>query len=493
MNTRRRSLLLPIALLAAACGEDAASPGATSDAGTDAAGDAPSSVERPRCAGDPADTPAVIDEECAVFVSPLGGDVGSGTRASPFKTITKALEFAPGKRIFVCQGDYAENLVIERARDGIGIFGGFNCSSWTYSEQFKPNIKPSSGYALQVKNLARGARFEDLAFEARDATAPGESSIAVFVADSQNVAFVRTSLKAGNGANGTAGPAATTNYEGGATAPGGAAPLLATPAVGGLGGVAQCTTGRSRGGNGGPGDGSTGQPGTADPSAAAEADRDGAGGGGGASACGASARPGAHAAAPQAVAAPGALGRLTAAGWERENGVDGRTGNPGQGGGGGGGRSATQVAGSGGGAGGCGGAGGRGGQGGGASIALASYRSAVQLAGSRLVAGDGGAGGAGGAGQAGQTGGPGGSAVGSCAGETGGNGSGGGAGGAGGSSIGVAFVGAAPALDSASRIDVGRAGAGGTQGSGGAGPGQPGPAASGVRPGTAQSTLSLGN
>jgi hypothetical protein len=468
----------------------------TEDGGADA-GTTGALPVAPDCDAPPSQAPAAIDERCAVFVSALGSDTAVGTRAAPFKTIGKALAFAPEKRIFVCQGDYSENLVVEGERDGIAIFGGFDCSTWGYSEQRKPVIKPSSGYALHVKKLTRGARFEDLAFESRNATAPGESSIAVFVSESQNVVFVRSNLRAGNGAMGEAGGEAPNNHATNEGARVGKAPNGAT---GGQGGISQCAVGSSAGGRGGDAmtlAGGQGAPGTSMPATTPADARDGAGGqGGDGGGCGALPRAGADGASPDAVNSPDRAGAWTSTGWLPARGSDGNAGNPGQGGGGGGGLALPLSAGGGGGAGGCGGAGGRGGGGGGASFALLTFESNVVLNQSSLRSGNGGTGGAGGSGQAGQAGASFGAAT--CNGAAGGNGSGGGggSGGAGGVSAAIAHVGSAPTTE-ATELVVGFGGSGGAPGSGGAGgrgsteAAPRGPSAIGSTPGLAQKVMKL--
>lgn len=452
----------------------------------------------PGCEEPPSSNASVIDERCAIFVSPEGRDEGAGTRAAPLRTLGKALDAAAaGKRIFACAGVYPENLVIDAARDGAGLFGGFDCATWAYDAQKVPTVKPSSGYPLHLKNLARGAELEDFAFEAPAASAPGASSIGAFVADSSNVLFARVSIRAAEARSGPAASPTPNNHATNEQARTGKPPNNAT---GGEGGIAQCTVGQSAGGRGGDAKASTGDPGapgTATPPAPTGGPRTGAGGlAGDLGGCGLSPRAGADGAAPNAVSAPSKLGTLAASGWTPASGPNGAAGNPGQGGGGAGGLATPQPGGGGGGAGGCGGAGGLGGGGGGASIALLLFQSRVTLRDASLLAANAGAGGAGGNGQAGQGGAAGGSA--DCSGARGGNGSGGGggAGGAGGISAGIAHLGPAPTVTNG-RFVLGRPGAPGESGQGGQGgtnvlgTAPQGPNATGSRPGQAQDILEL--
>ena len=140
---------------------------------------------------------------------------------------------------------------------------------------------PPSAYALFVTGVQQGSvTIEDMSFAAPDATGPGTSSIAAFIASS-SVRLERVALSAGNGANGAPGAdgAQSPNYTG--AAPTGGSQVSAGPpgsgtinVTGGAGAINHCTLfGMSAGGDGGLGCGSDGgtsglgSPGTATPPA----------------------------------------------------------------------------------------------------------------------------------------------------------------------------------------------------------------------------------
>jgi hypothetical protein len=429
----------------------------------------------------PVDEPCVVDDRYGVFVSPGGSDTaGVGTKAAPYKTVTKGLTSAQGKNVYVCAGNYAEAVTIEGALDGARIFGGFDCLGWSYAASNRPVVKPTTGPALTAKSLTKGLRVEDVEFDAPATTASGESSAAGWVTGSANVRLVRVKLVAAAAQAGADGVAAS-NYD---TALQQTDPKIAgRNASGAAGGAAQacsmlCTNNVSssggKGGNGAPpsvGDGGidggsdAGAPtaGTDGGPAITPEDPPGATGAGGVPKTPMNASCTSGAAGSNAPPKPGGAGAsqpglLTANGWTRADGTTGTVGGPGQGGGGGGGGVfAAAGGGGGGGCGGCGGAGGPAGQSGGSSFALLSYQSTVTLDGCVLVAAAGGNGGKGADGQVGQLGGFGGdrSAPG-CVGGNGGQGgqAGGGGGGAGGHSVALGYLGQAPTQTNGTTFQV---------------------------------------
>jgi hypothetical protein len=459
-----------------------------------------------------ASDPCVISDTFGVFVSPLGKDANAGTMAAPVLSVGHAMDLAKAesKRVYACgsAGAYTgENLVVGTTRDGLGVYGGLDCTTapaaWKYSAADKAVVAPAApGFALDVQNLAQGVTFEDFGFTAmsasgQDGAGNGLSSVAVMVGASINVAFHRSALAAGNESAGGQGTTPL-NY------PAGGAPLglggpPSSPLAGGPGGVNSfCVSGTTAGGTGATYLGMGATSGTSTPPATLDSGPRGSGCDGqpgGITAAGA----GADGTAASGGAAAASLGSLSASGWTPTTGGAGFTGNPGQGGGGG--SSYLEgpgegFGGVGGGSGGCGGAGGNGGGGGGASIALASVSSSVTLdTGSTLQTGTGGTGGPGGPGQPGQQGAL--ASFGGPASGASGNGAGGsgGAGGTGGVSVCIVYTVLAPSstamCSSAGAGLPGSAGAGQSGGDNGqgCGPGATGNSGSTGFPGATTSPL----
>ncbi len=485
-------------------------------AGQDGSADAPpDGPTAPACdpTAEPKDAPCTVDDAYGVFVATSGDDTASGTKARPLKTITAGIALAVQAhkpRVYVCQGDYVEQVSLDAQHDGVGLYGGLDCiNGWTWSSASAVQVTaPTPLYALRIESTTQPVVVEDMRFTApaasgHDASGAGGSSIAAFVHAASPVGLRRVTLASGPGADGAAGAdgMTTPNYPTSApTAPPGtgfeaSGPMGIGSGPAGVGGVNQCLLfGSSAGGSGGAvGDMPNtsvswpGVTGTALPAPPATAPNNGLGGqsipdGVSTNASGVCAptsqgSPGANGVAGLEGSAAASFGTLTSTAWAPSAGGDGQPGTPGQGGGGGGGTGTQvsqegQLGGDGGGAGGCGGSGGKGGGGGGASIALVSIDSAITMVGCTLAAADAGNGGAGGAGQAGQGGGAAGTGVGidGCTAGAGGNGAGGagGAGGTGGISVGISFHGTLPSYDGATQISVGKAGQPGAPGAKGA-------------------------
>lgn len=391
--------------------------------GADAATDGP--IVPPGC--DSPTEPAKNAEKCLVdsfgaYVSPAGKDTNPGTRAAPFKTITKALASAK-PRIVVCEGDYTESVELTSTAE---IYGKVAC---TFDRGGGPTklraTKPD--YAVRVFRAAN-VRLTDLEIEAAPGVVGATGSFGVLIADSTNVSLVRLRVDAKDAAPGAEGVLAPYTF-----------PEPVPASVPGRGESGACPGGAtSQGGQGGATENAAGGDGLPRPST-------GTSGLGAGANCGSTAQTGADGTPGNGGASALKAGEVTAAGWQGTAGAAGAPGAPGGGGGGGGYTTASGTPGGGGGAGGCGGAGGGGGAAGGSSIALVMYASDVTLDTCALRAGAPGAGGAGA--PTSQEGQPGNVAAGTaCVGAPGGRGGTGGlgGGGAGGSSVGLAWTGTEP-------------------------------------------------
>ena len=404
--------------------------------GTDKPSDTPPNGPEFDPSAHPGDDPRVIHEDFGVFVAPSGDDrINCGSRSKPCATIGRALHLAidEKKSVFVCgsSAHYDENLKVDSSVDGVRLFGGFRCETWTYQpSNTRSRIQPQSGTALSVDGLLLGIELNDFEFVSSDAQDGSENSIAAIIRDSDGVFLRNVLIVSGNAGSGNHGLHGSS----------GETPLLVGSNQLTYGEPAECSSdfvadsserkaggrwpgpfacdagGYTQGGNGGDGAvalhvGNSGF--TGEPQTNLQYPNHGAGGTG--SHCpnhppkpgqpGSSGNHGINGGPPIA-------GILSETGYAPSRGSHGTNGFPGQGGGGGGGGSSELYdiyvcLGGGGGAGGLGGCGGfygNGGYGGGASIAMISWSATITLENCTLRANNGGNGGNGGKGGIGSSG-----------------------------------------------------------------------------------------
>ena len=434
---------------------------------------------------EPKDSPKCVSSDFGVFVSPTGKPGGTGKMDDPVDTITGALaKIGPLRRVYICDGSYAEHVVLKSA---IGLYGGFKCDTWAHDDAIKPVVGKitESGYGLDVQSVSGAFDIFDLEFGAGNGDDAVPNSVAARFVGTSGAVLRRVKLTARDGAPGKPGDPGVPGSTVAPTAANGVDPIDPSGTQGnsttpGTSKTCKCpnappaesTIGGAGGGLGGGG-GQAGSP-VLPPILPND---NGAGGDNGASTCavpGGNGRNGAARAQAGGGAVPTRLGIIDADAWKPEGGTGGATASAGEGGGGGSGQSAG--AGSGGGCGGCGGFGGKAGTGGGASVAMLTINSSVHISG-ELQSGKGGRGGDGGDGGDGAIGGFGGVHVGGaaggngCPGGDGGKGGkgGGGSGGAGGLSVGILTSGTPPVTDGAT-FTLGSFGDGGTGKSGNSGP-----------------------
>jgi hypothetical protein len=393
-----------------------------------------------------------VTNAVAVFVNgQSGSNSATGTKESPFKTISAGIAGAGGHtNVFVCATGYSETVTIP---SNINLYGGFDCQSWAYTGA-KPVVTSASGDSALVITGGTAFIIEDMSWVSPDGTGNdsmnnGKSSIAAIVSNAAGVSFKRSSFQAGAGAPARSGDADGGTFSG--PAPSGQTP---TNGDGGAPGAQTRTntSGETSGGTGGiaASSGANGGPGSSNPAIGSifPSGNDGAGGQGTNCSTG-SGHDGSYGGAGGGGLAATNIGALSGTKWIPASGGAGGMGSVAEGGGGG---ASTDVsgAGGGGGAGGCGGSGGGGGAGGGASLAVAMNSAGASFIQCTFIAGVGGGGGSGSKGQTGQGGGSHGSGVGNaCPGGKGGFGGsgGGGAGGSGGVSAGLLWSGGAPSVD----------------------------------------------
>ena len=178
-----------------------------SDAGSAAESDAGSGCN-PNAVDDPDDDFADTncdgidgDKRKAIFVATTGNDSADGTWGKPVVTLTHAIALATAacKDVYVCAGDYQENLSINA--QGARVYGGYDCAhNWQRNSTSQARIVSATNSALIISNSKQPVVFDHVDIGSADASA-GNSSVAVFVSKSSQVTLRRGTMQAGAGAD----------------------------------------------------------------------------------------------------------------------------------------------------------------------------------------------------------------------------------------------------------------------------------------------------
>lgn len=127
--------------------------GLETDGGTE--GGRPDAVAPPGCdpTKAPKDSPACVDDNFGVFVSPTGEDGATGKKAAPDKTIGKGVELAGSRglaRVYVCEGTYGESVEVTKP---VSLCGGLACD-WKTPGASPKWTGPKSDFALRIAGVA---------------------------------------------------------------------------------------------------------------------------------------------------------------------------------------------------------------------------------------------------------------------------------------------------------------------------------------------------
>ncbi len=159
----------------------------------------------------PHDEPCVIDDAFGVFVFAfrLRREPGLEARRPCGPSATRWIwpRLQPSASTSAAARTRKSSWSARRAT-AVNVYGALDCATWTYGASNKVVVAPTqSGYALEVEGLQIGVdAFEDIEFDALSAANVGESSVAVFVSGSGNVALQRVTIMAGTGSDGMPGP-----------------------------------------------------------------------------------------------------------------------------------------------------------------------------------------------------------------------------------------------------------------------------------------------
>jgi hypothetical protein len=180
----------------------------------------------------------------AVFVSPGGSDSNPGTQAAPVATPQQGLAIAEAtglRELWIAQGSYPGPLTLSSAADGIGIYGGFDPSSW------QPTFNPSTPTTITgttaglVANAATGITVQQLSLNAIAANAPSASTYGVLATGGSAITLNNVAVNAGNATSGAGGAAGAAGASGHGGAPGGSGQMPAEVVAACLGSPLHCS------------------------------------------------------------------------------------------------------------------------------------------------------------------------------------------------------------------------------------------------------------
>ena len=141
------------------------------------------------------------DRSRAIFVATNGSDDAAGSLEAPVRTLVKAVAMASAakKDVYVCNGSYAESVVV--ANVAVGIYGGYDCANAWARGNDRASIAPPSGIPLTIRDLAT-MTVDRIALHAANAIDPSGSSIGAFISNARDVQLAHVSVAAGQGADG---------------------------------------------------------------------------------------------------------------------------------------------------------------------------------------------------------------------------------------------------------------------------------------------------
>ena len=92
----------------------------------------------------------------AVFVSPHGSDGNPGTQGAPVATLQRGLALIAASngalnQLRIAQGSYGGPIDLSSSDDGIGIYGGFDPTTWTAATRRRSTLRRSAGILIVVR------------------------------------------------------------------------------------------------------------------------------------------------------------------------------------------------------------------------------------------------------------------------------------------------------------------------------------------------------
>ncbi len=157
-----------------------------------------------------------------VFVSPKGNDSNPGTQSQPVASPQRGLAILEASKgadqyLWLAQGSYGGPLALTATDDGVGIYGGFDPTTWaaTYNPT-TPTTITGSPEAL-LANGAVAITLQQLSLDGQAASAPSSSAYGVLALGGSQILLTNVAVNASNGtagANGAPGGAGAAGHAG---------------------------------------------------------------------------------------------------------------------------------------------------------------------------------------------------------------------------------------------------------------------------------------
>lgn len=201
------------------------------------------------------DVCAVTPGRVVVYVDAAGGNDGNaGTGDAPMATIeagiARAGVQAASASVFVAAGVYQESLELA---DGVSLRGGFDATAgWARDPAAHVTEVRGQGVVVAARDVNRDTWLDGLTITGADATASGQSSIAVQAARSSGLRMRGVLLRPGNGDDGERGEPVDAPTLSGAPGPGDAGGNSGAGDDGQPGSTGTDGAGGAGGGGGGP-------------------------------------------------------------------------------------------------------------------------------------------------------------------------------------------------------------------------------------------------
>ena len=155
-------------------------------------------------------SPALPGNGNPVYVSPNGSDSNPGTKAQPVATPQRGLAIIEGSggaynQLRIAQGSYSGGLSLTSKDNGIGIYGGYDPTSWSRTLSPTTSTTISGSPAAVVANGVTGITLQELNLTGQSSSNPSSSTYGILAINGSSLTLNGVAVRAGNGTSGSTG------------------------------------------------------------------------------------------------------------------------------------------------------------------------------------------------------------------------------------------------------------------------------------------------